>query len=404
VRGYIDARLTGYLEWPALDAMPPGMRFENRGLVTADAPWSGHYSVDAMTWAIAQFTQFAWTPSRANPGGWRYLDTASGYLQGDPDQGSYVSLVRSRGTAWSSIIETTSASAPQRAAFTISGVKGLAHDVVHVWASDFNAATADPARWFVHVANIRPVRGRFALTLRPGWVYSLTTTDGQGKGRAHGAASTSLRLPYADTLATSGRAGATDNEPQYLAAIDGAFELAPCAVPDAGAATCTEQEAAPVPVLWHSPSAAGRFPYAVIGDDAWQNYTVASDVLLTRKDTSGGILGRVSDLVGARVGGFNGYVFDVRSNGVWLLVKNDRVARGIVTLAWGRLSHPFGVDTWHRLALSMHGDHLSAAVDGRRVVSIAYRAWSYGMAGLEAGAFTGTWPRVQYSRLAVTQA
>ena len=29
VRGYIDAKLTGYLEWPVLDAMPPGLPYEN---------------------------------------------------------------------------------------------------------------------------------------------------------------------------------------------------------------------------------------------------------------------------------------------------------------------------------------------------------------------------------------
>jgi Glycosyl hydrolase family 59 len=39
VRGYITARLTGYLEWPALDAMPAQvLPFENRGLVTAVSP------------------------------------------------------------------------------------------------------------------------------------------------------------------------------------------------------------------------------------------------------------------------------------------------------------------------------------------------------------------------------
>src|SRR5215469_879078 len=118
VRGYIDARLTGYLEWPVIDAMPPGLPFENRGLVTADQPWSGSYSVNAMTWAIAQFTQVT---RRMKPADlWRYVDTASGYLQGNRVHGSYVTLVRSGGTAWSTIIETTSAvpAKEQQASFT----------------------------------------------------------------------------------------------------------------------------------------------------------------------------------------------------------------------------------------------------------------------------------------------
>jgi hypothetical protein len=113
VRGYIDARLTGYLEWPVLDAMPPGLPFENRGLVTADQPWSGSYSVNAMTWAIAQFTQFVWLQSPSNPGGWKYVDSGSGFLQGNRADGSYVTLVRSGGTAWSTIVEATTATSAQ---------------------------------------------------------------------------------------------------------------------------------------------------------------------------------------------------------------------------------------------------------------------------------------------------
>src|SRR5215813_5925581 len=73
-REYIDARVTGALEWPAIDSMPAGvLPFENRGLITADQPWSGSYTVNAMTWAIAQITQFISPPTAANPGGWKYI-------------------------------------------------------------------------------------------------------------------------------------------------------------------------------------------------------------------------------------------------------------------------------------------------------------------------------------------
>ncbi len=189
VRGYIDARLTGYLEWPVLDAMPPRLRYENRGLVTADQPWSGHYSVNAMTWAIAQFTQVVWPPWPGNPGGWRYLDSGSGFLQGSRADGSYVSLVRSGGTGWSTIIETTAATAAQQADFTVAGGRHLAGDTVYVRASNFDMATGSPSQWFARLPSITPSSGgRFSIALQPGWVYSLTTTTGQGKGTAASAA------------------------------------------------------------------------------------------------------------------------------------------------------------------------------------------------------------------------
>ena len=95
VRGYVDARLTGFLEWPVLDAMPPGLPYENRGLVTADQPWSGSYRVNAMTWAIAQLTQFAFPPAPSGKTRWRYVNSGQRIAARHRADGSYVSLVRS---------------------------------------------------------------------------------------------------------------------------------------------------------------------------------------------------------------------------------------------------------------------------------------------------------------------
>ena len=38
---YDQARITGIIIWPLLDAIPPDLDFENRGLIQADQPWSG---------------------------------------------------------------------------------------------------------------------------------------------------------------------------------------------------------------------------------------------------------------------------------------------------------------------------------------------------------------------------
>lgn len=403
-RGYIDARLTGYLEWPVLDAMPPGLPFENRGLVTADQPWSGSYSVNAMTWAIAQFTQFVWPQWPGNPGGWKYVDSGSGFLQGDRAEGSFDTLVRSGGSAWSTIIETTTASAAQQASFTVTGGNNLAADTVHVWASNFNFANDSPSQWFVQQPDITPAGGKFTITLQPGWVYSLTTTTGQGKGPAAGQPPAAFPVPYSDSLSTSGQAGANDDEPQYLAAMDGAFELAPCNVPDGGNTTCTEQKAAATPVYWggDNPATTTRFPYAVIGDAGLSNYTISSDVLLTQSGTTTGLVGRFSGMKGPQVGDFNGYVFDVSTGGAWRLIDNNKTASSIVTLASGTLPSPLGTGSWHRLSLSLHGGTITASVDGSQVTSVTSSTWTSGPAGIETGAFTETWPRAQYSNLSVT--
>jgi hypothetical protein len=406
VRGYIDARLTGYLEWPAIDAMPPGLPYENRGLVTADQPWSGNYSVNAMTWAIAQFTQFVWPPWSGNPGGWKYVDSASGFLQGNRADGSYVTLVRSGGSDWSTIIETTSATAAQQASFTVTGgASGLSGDTVHVWASNFNFATDSPSTWFVQQPDITPSDGKFTLTLQPGWVYSLTTTTGQGKVTTAAPAAANFPLPYSDSLATSGQAGTSDDEPADLAAQDGSFELAPCQVPDGANTTCTEQTTVPTPVFWKPGTGSlVRYPYATIGDASLANYTVSVDALLTQAGTSAGVIGRFSDRSGAAdIGQFDGYVFDVSSTGAWRLIKNDATVSDTSTLTSGTLATPPGTGTWHRLSLSMTGGTIAASVDGQQVTSVTDPSpWTSGPAGIEAGAFTTTWPQAQYSNLSIT--
>ena len=68
---YDQDGITGVLVWPLIDAIPPGLPHENRGLVWADRPWDGYYYVTPLTWVIAQTTQFT-AP------GWRYAGRANG--------------------------------------------------------------------------------------------------------------------------------------------------------------------------------------------------------------------------------------------------------------------------------------------------------------------------------------
>jgi hypothetical protein len=420
IRGFVDARLTGFLEWPVLDAMPAGLPYEDRGLVTADEPWSGSYQVNALTWATAQLTQFAAPPG---PGGrvvWRYVSSAGGRLDGRTADGSYVSLVRTNGgpaSAWSTMIEATTAATTQRASFHITGGR-LARATVHVWASNFDPSTDGPGQWFVRQPVIHPNKyGRFSLVIRPGWVYSLTTTTGQGKGTAAGRPASSLRLPLTESLGSDARAGSADDEPAYLGAEQGAFELARCAVRDRGDRICTEQEAVSRPEFWHTAGShtSQRYPYAVIGADAWANYQVSADVLLPSRHSSAGLIGRFSCREETpNAAAFDGYLFNLSATGAWSLTRNvnpeptaadSGCASGPTrpqTLASGRLAKAPILRRWHRLSLSMSGSTITASVGGVRVADVANSTWTSGLAGLEAGAFSGSWPRVQYSHLAVT--
>jgi hypothetical protein len=178
--------------------------------------------------------------------------------------------------------------------------------------------------------------------------------------------------------------------------------VGPCAVPDGRGTTCTIQRAAGPPVLWPGHTRGVRYPYATLGAPDWSDYVVSVDTLLTRAGTTTGVLGRFGSRGNeSAIGRFTGYLFDVSSTGAWRLIRNNRTAAGTVTLAAGRLASPFGVDRWHRLALAMTGDTVTGYVDGHRVASAHDGTWTQGQAGVEAGAFTASWPQAQYANLSV---
>ena len=399
-REYPDAKVTGVLEWPAIDSMPAVvLPFENRGLVTADQPWSGSYNVNAMTWAFAQITQIVWPPRATNPGGWKYEDSSTGYLQGNEADGAYDTWIRSGGTDWSTLIETTAGvTASQQVNVTVTGGANLAGQTVHVWASNFDFATDSPSQWFVQQPDITPVNGQFSLTVKPGWVYSLSTTTGQGHGTATGPAATALTLPYSNNLS----AGA-DGEPALLDPQDGSFELAQCSAPN-GSTTCTEQTTVGQPVLWSADS--GRHPYAIIGSD-WNSYTVSADVMVPQAG-SAGLIGRYR-AVAAATGTFDGYVFDVSTDGTATLTVNSggtaadtpsgqRLLTAPKHTVLARARVPFAAGTWHRLSLSISGTSITGSVDGTQVAAAADSTLTDGLPGVE----TGGWYPAYFSNLTVT--
>jgi hypothetical protein len=91
--------------------------------------------VGESTWATAQVTHFT-AP------GWQFLNSGSGYLGGAETNGSYVSLKSASGTDYSTIIETTTATAAQTVNVTVSG--GLSTGAVHVWATDVSTPGSGP--------------------------------------------------------------------------------------------------------------------------------------------------------------------------------------------------------------------------------------------------------------------
>ncbi|GAA3437943.1 hypothetical protein GCM10018954_075570 [Kutzneria kofuensis] len=66
-----------------------------------------HRRVGKNAWVQAQTTQFT-AP------GWHYLDASSGYLGGNRNNGSYVTLKSTNNSDYSTVIETVDAAARRR--------------------------------------------------------------------------------------------------------------------------------------------------------------------------------------------------------------------------------------------------------------------------------------------------
>lgn len=324
-RAYVDGRITSSINWSTVWSAYAGLPFEGAGLMLANEPWSGAYEVGKSIWVTGHITQFTRR-------GWHYVDDASRRIPG----GSVVTLRDPADGGWSSIVETADADSEQTLSYELAD--GMDTGDVHVWESDLDSS--DSEDWFVKTADIRPSNGRFTFTAKPGRLYSITTTAGQGKGTATSPQSLAWRLPYTDDFDDD----ATGSTPRYLSDLGSVFEVAPCTGRDGG---CLRSVVDHQPIQWNN---VANYPLTVIGDQQnWRNYRVQIDALL---EQPGGI-----ELAGRSTNGTGGYRLQVEDDGSWKLWRGSDNR----TLASGAAA--FGVGTWHTLALDFDGDRIRAFLD-----------------------------------------
>ena len=372
-RVYLDGRMTAYLNWDLIAAVTPNIPWPTVGLVLANQPWSGWYSVGKDTWALAHTAQFT-AP------GWQYLDSASGYLGGNRGNGSYVSLKSPNNSDYSTIIETMDASSAQTLNLTVTG--GLSTGQVHVWSTNLNST--NPSSFFVHSSDITPSNGSYSLTVQPGFLYSITTTTGQGKGTATSPPQGSLDLPYSDDF--DGYSAGT--EARYLMDMEGAFETNACGAGRSG--MCVRQASPRQAIPWKTRTD----PYALLGNVAWSDYTVSADVLL-EKSGYVELIGRAGAQVTANQAALNAYYLRVSDSGAWSILRNN-LNQQVTTLRSGTTA-ALGTNRWHALSLGFAGSTITASVDGTVVGSVSDATLPAGQVGLA----TSVGETAQFDNLAV---
>jgi len=389
IRGYIDARMTGHIHWPLITTQPPGLLYLNRGLIWAAQPRSGYYTPKAMLGAIAAVTQFT------KPG-WLHIDSACGYLGSNRANGSHMALRAADRSDWSLVAETTTATSKQSITVTVKG--GLPAGVVHVWRTD--PTSANPADWLMRRSDITPdSSGTFRFGCLTCYIYSFTSTSGQGIIKPSIPANKPFQLPYSDGWERNASAAGT--MPPYLAPQDGSFEFARAAD---GSGTYVVTQTTPMqPVFWHPKlSHDTRFPYAVIGGSGMAcDYKVSASVCFTGSGQSGGVMARFSSQ-GSEIFNFRGYILDLGSTGGWSLTRNSKSV-GNTVLAHGVIAAP-AIGTWTSLAIAIHRTTIAAWVNGQRVATVTDNDPNYatGIPGIETDAFRGSWSATQFKEFSVT--
>jgi hypothetical protein len=373
-RSYIDAKMTAVINWPLIASLNPNLPFNTDGLMLADQGWSGTYSIGKQLWVTAHTTQFT------QPG-WHYIDGACGYLGGSSSNGSYVTLKSTNGSDYSVVIETVDATASQTVTFLVEN--GLSTGTVHVWSTNLNSASSSD--FFLHASDLTPSSSSYTVTLQPGFIYSLTTTSGQGKGTIAGPPPAALGLPYADNFDSY----TLSQEARYFSDINGAFEIVAAGGGRSG--EVLRQMAPTAPIPWAGLSD----PYTLMGDTSWTDYTVTCDVLLEQAGYVQ-LLGRVGAL-SRDPSATNGYYLRVTNGGAWSILKNTTTSGSISTLLSGSTT-ALGLNTWHTLALSFQGSTLTARINGTTVGTVTDSSYSTGQVGLGVSG----WQNAQFDNFSVT--
>jgi hypothetical protein len=363
-RNYPGGKVTAAIYWPVVSAIYDNLPYDNIGMIKCNQPWSGHYSLTASVWAMAHTSQFT------QPG-WSYIDKSSGFFNEDATgaHGSFVTLKSPDNKDYSVIIETVTAKEPQTVKFSVSGFPKAA---VHLWSSDFTSTNSSD--WFVKQPDIVIAGGQFSLTIKPGYMYSLTTTTGQAKGAAAAPPAVApFPLPHADNF----EAYAAGKMPRYFADMYGGFETARCAGGRKG--MCLAQVVPAEPTAWKKTS---NRPFTILGDLDWSDYRISGDVLLQQPGAVD-LIGRLTGMSGDDTP--NSYVLRVWDTGAWAVLKTSakRAATGPdeAVLASGKAT-PLGVGAWHGLSLEFQGGSVMARIDGVTVQTVSDSTYSKGMAGL----------------------
>ncbi len=267
---YVEMNITATISWSAIWSVYKSLICNGAGLMVAQSPWSGSYTVSPTIWLHAHYGQFV------QPG-WKYLHVpggGSGYLNvaGMPlHAGTYVTLVPPQGQSGMTVVVETLADRSclrrnlSNYDITLTTGGGLPGPgtVLHVWLSTQTAL-------FVQQPSITiGPDSTFRITIEPDAMITVSTVSTAVHGSFPDSpipAAAPWALPYNDSFDAS--AYPYDSMAHFFADQAGSWAVRNGTL---------QQVSGGQPIAW----APNGDPLSIVGDDDWIDYAVSATAVFS---------------------------------------------------------------------------------------------------------------------------
>ncbi|XP_026534938.1 galactocerebrosidase isoform X1 [Notechis scutatus] len=352
-QNYVNGNMTATLAWNLVASYYEELPFGRCSLMTAQEPWSGHYSVNSPIWITAHTTQFT------QPG-WYYLKV-DGHLE---KGGSFVALTDGLGNL-TIIIETMNHShsecirpplpsyvvSPQKAVFHLKGSFNKLKSL-QMWYSKLDFSTAN-STLFQSFGAKNISEGILTLSLDLDEIYTLTTlTTGHKSSSSEPPPSQPFPSTYKDDFNIR---NPPFSEAPYFADQTGVFEYFINATDPGEHVFTLRQVVTQRPITWVMDA---MNTISIIGSYKWVNFIITCDIYIESNKGGAFIAGRISK-AGIYVASAKGIFFWVFPDGTYQvtgdLAGNEILMKGLSGVQANR---------WHTLTLILKGSNISGMLNG----------------------------------------
>uniref|UniRef100_A0ACB8G554 Uncharacterized protein n=1 Tax=Sphaerodactylus townsendi TaxID=933632 RepID=A0ACB8G554_9SAUR len=352
-QNYVNGHMTSTIAWNLVASYYEDLPFGRCGLMTAQEPWSGNYTVNPPIWITAHTTQFT------QPG-WHYLKV-DGRLEGG---GSYVALTDGKGNL-TIIIETMTYHhsacirppllpynvTPQKATFYLNGSFSQV-EALQMWYSKLEFKSSN-STLFQYLGSQKVCEGTLTVNLGLDEVYTLTTlTTGRKSRYPDPPPSKPFPSTYKDDFNIR---NPPFSEAPYFTDQTGVFEYFVNASDPGEHVFTLRQVVNQRPVTWVTDA---KNTISILGNHKWVNITLSCDIYIEKNQGGAFIAGRV-DRGGIYVSDAKGVFFWVFSDGTYR-VTGDLSGKEILMKGLSGVR----AETWHRLTLILVGDNASGMLNG----------------------------------------